>query len=209
MKLSFLIYSYFPYGGQQRDFLRIAEQCVLKGYKADVYTLSWQGDVPKNLNVINVPVKALTNVGLYRKYTSWVSKHLINENPSVIIGFNKMPGLDLYFAADPCFLEKTENQRGPYYKFTSRYRHFAKYEKAVFGENQTTEIMILSAQQRRDFEEYYPGSAPRMHDLPPFNQPSNPRPLKRISSKRLADICSSKAVSMAAGAITTIGPTAT
>ena len=50
------------------DFLRIAERCVIKGYKADVYTLSWQGDAPSNLNVIIVPVKALTNVGLYRKY---------------------------------------------------------------------------------------------------------------------------------------------
>ena len=167
MKLSFLIYSYFPYGGQQRDFLRIAERCVIKGYKADVYTLSWQGDAPSNLNVIIVPVKALTNVGLYRKYTSWVFKRLRNKEPSVVIGFNKMPGLDVYFAADPCFLEKAENQRGPLYKFTSRYRHFAEYERAVFGENQTTEIMTLTAQQRQDFEKYYPDSIRRMHDLPP------------------------------------------
>ena len=155
MKLSFLIYSYFPYGGQQRDFLRIAEHCVLNGYAADVYTLSWQGDVPSNINVIIVPVKAFTIVGLYRKYTSWGFKHLRNEEPSVVIGFNKMPGLDVYFAADPCFLEKAENQRGPFYKFTSRYRHFAEYEIAVFGENQTTEIMTLTAQQRKDFEKYY------------------------------------------------------
>ena len=62
-----------------------------------------------------------------------------------------MPGLDVYFAADPCFLEKAENQRGPLYKFTPRYRHFAEYERAVFGENQTTEIMTLTAQQRQRF----------------------------------------------------------
>ena len=167
MKISFLIYSYFPYGGQQRDFLRIAQRCASKGYKAEVYTLSWQGDVPKDLNVTIVPVKALTNIGLYRKYTSWVFEHLMNEEQGVVIGFNKMPGLDMYFAADPCFLEKAESQRGLYYKFTSRYRHFAEYEKAVFGENQTTEILMLTAQQRKDFEEYYPGSARRMHNLPP------------------------------------------
>ena len=167
MKISFLIYSYFPYGGQQRDFLRIAQRCASKGYKADVYTLSWQGDVPKDLNVTIVPVKALTNIGLYRKYTSWVFEHLMNEEQGIVIGFNKMPGLDMYFAADPCFLEKAESQRGLYYKFTSRYRHFAEYEKAVFGENQTTEIMMLTAQQRRDFEEYYPSSTRRMHNLPP------------------------------------------
>ena len=71
------------------------------------------------------------------------------------------------FAADPCFLEKVENQRGPLYKFTSRYRHFAEYERAVFGENQTTEIMISLLNKGKIFEEYYPDSIRRMHDLPP------------------------------------------
>ena len=185
MKIIFLIYSYFPYGGQQRDFIRIAQRCVLKGYEADVYTLSWQGDVPKNLNVTIVPVKALTNVGLYRKYTSWVFKHLINKEQCVVVGFNKMPGLNLYFAADPCFLEKAESQRGRYYKLTSRYRHFAGYEKAVFGDNQTTEIMILSAQQEKDFEKYYPNCGPRMHSLPPGIE-SDRRLNDQRETKRLA-----------------------
>lgn len=167
MRLSFLIYSYFPYGGQQRDFFRIAENCSLRGYKVDIYTLSWQGAVPENFNLIIVPVKALTRIALYKKYTSWVANDLQKKEPSVVIGFNKMPGLDLYFAADPCFLEKAANQRGVYYKFFPRFAHFASYEKEVFGKNRTTEIMLLSDQQRKGFEEYYPFCAERLHDLPP------------------------------------------
>ena len=27
MTLAFLIYSYFPYGGQQRDFMRLVREC--------------------------------------------------------------------------------------------------------------------------------------------------------------------------------------
>ena len=203
MKIIFLIYSYFPYGGQQRDFIRIAQRCVLKGYEADVYTLSWQGDVPKNLNVTIVPVKALTNVGLYRKYTSWVFKHLSNKEQGVVIGFNKMPGLDLYFAADPCFLEKAESQRGSYYKLTSRYRHFAEYEKAVFGDNQTTEIMILSAQQQRDFEKYYPNCGTRMHSLPPGIEPdrrlNDQREIKRLAFREKFSITEDQTVLLQIG----------
>ena len=167
MKITFLIYSYFPHGGQQRDFFRIAEQCAQRGNQIDVYTLSWQGEIPENFNVIIVPINALTNVGRYRKYTSWVADHLRQTEPSFVVGFNKMPGLDLYFAADPCFIEKADKQRGFYYKLTPRFGHFAKYEKAVFGEKRTTQIMILTEQQRRGFEKYYPDCASRMHLLPP------------------------------------------
>ena len=167
MKISFLIYSYFPYGGQQRDFFRIAEQCAQRGNQIDVYTLSWQGEVPQNFNVIIVPIKALTNVGLHKRYTSWVTSHLRQTEPTLVVGFNKMPGLDLYFAADPCFLEKADKERGLYYKFTPRFAHFAEYEKKVFGEHQTTKIMILSEQQREGFVKYYPGCASRMYVMPP------------------------------------------
>ena len=133
MKFSFLIYSYFPFGGQQRDFLRIANESVNRGHQVDVYFLRWQGEVPENLNLIKVPVKAWTRVKLYQNYTKWVAQALANAEPSTIVGFNKMPLLDIYFAADPCFAEKAETQRGYYYKLTPRYRHFYSYEKAIFG----------------------------------------------------------------------------
>ena len=53
MKLSFLIYSYFPYGGQQRDFLRIANECIQRGHEVDVYAIRWQGDIPEKLNPVS------------------------------------------------------------------------------------------------------------------------------------------------------------
>ena len=46
MHLSFLIYSYFPFGGLQRDFLRVAKECLSRGHNITVYTLSWDGDIP-------------------------------------------------------------------------------------------------------------------------------------------------------------------
>ena len=167
MKLSFLIYSYFPYGGQQRDFLRIANECIQRGYEVDVYVIRWQGDIPAKLNLIKVPVKGRTRVQLYKRYTAWVEKALKDKTYSAVVGFNKMPLLDIYFAADPCFAEKANTQRGFYYKFSSRYRHFRSYEDAVFGQNSSTQAFILSLQQRESFEEHYPGCGDRLHELPP------------------------------------------
>ena len=167
MKLSFLIYSYFPYGGQQRDFLRIANECIQRGHEVDVYAIRWQGDIPEKLNLIKVPVKGRTRVQLYKRYTAWVENALKDTANSAVVGFNKMPLLDIYFAADPCFVEKAHTQRQFYYKFSSRYRHFRSYEDAVFGQNSSTQALILSPQQRESFEEHYPGCGNRLHELPP------------------------------------------
>lgn len=167
MKISFLIYSYFPYGGQQRDFLRIINACLSRGHEIDVYTMKWQGELPEALNLITVPVKAMSKTKLYRCFTQWVEKALSRQLPHPVFGFNKMPLLDLYFAADPCFAEKADTQRGAYYKYTPRYRHFKNYENAIFGDNSKTHALILSPQQHQAFLKYYPDCSERLHTVPP------------------------------------------
>ena len=167
MHLSFLIYSYFPFGGLQRDFFRVATECILRGHKITVYTLSWDGDIPNGINVILVPVTTQKRIKRNEAYTNWVQSALKQRDDSVVIGFNKMPFLDIYFAADPCFMEKAIEQRGFYYKFTSRYKHFKEYEEAVFAVSRLTEVLILSPRQRTAFEKYYPGCEPRLHQVPP------------------------------------------
>lgn len=167
MKLSFLIYAYFPYGGQQRDFLRIVNECLDRGHEIDVYTLRWQGDIPDGVNLISVPVRALSRVRLYRRFTEWVRHKLSKQPPHSVIGFNKMPLLDVYFAADPCFAEKAEVQRKAYYKYTPRYKHFKSYEESIFGASSVTDVFILSSQQRKAFLKHYPDCGKRLHEVPP------------------------------------------
>lgn len=166
MKFSFLIYTYFPYGGQQRDFLRIVQECLQRGHQVDVYTRSWQGEIPAAVNVIIVPATGFSRTGVYRRFTAWVERALAKHPPHAVIGFNKMPLLDVYFAADPCFAEKAVTQRHSYYRYTPRYRHFMAYEEAVFGAGSDTRVLILSPQQRRAFSAFYPGCDSRLHDLP-------------------------------------------
>ncbi len=167
MKLSFLIYTYFPFGGLQRDFFRIAKECASRGHEITVYTLRWDGDVPEWINVILVPVSTRNRIKRNEAYTEWVQASLRKQSKSLVIGFNKMPLLDIYFAADPCFMEKATEQRGFYYKFTPRFKHFKYFEESVFAPNQQTEVLILSPQQRTSFEKYYPGCGPRLHQVPP------------------------------------------
>lgn len=167
MQLAFCLYKFFPFGGMQRDFLRIAQACQARGHAIRVYVLEWQGDVPEGFEVVHVPVRALLNHHRYRKYTDWVQADLAKRPADRTVGFNKMPGLDVYFAADPCFEEKAQTLRNPFYRLGGRYRHFASYERAVFAPESRTEILLITKAQAPVFTRYYQTPANRFHVMPP------------------------------------------
>lgn len=167
MQLAFCLYKYFPFGGLQRDFLRIALTCQARGHAIRVYTLSWQGDIPPGFEIVQVPVQALTNPRRYAKFTAWMQDDIARRPVERVIGFNKMPGLDVYFAADPCFEDKARTLRNPFYRLSGRYRHFAAYERAVFEPAATTEILLISKAQQPVLSRYYATPPRRFHLLPP------------------------------------------
>src|SRR5690606_38457303 len=76
MKLALLIYKYFPFGGQQRDFMQILQRCQQAGHQIVVYCLKWQGPQPDDIEVVRVPVKALSSHVRYQRYTAWVQAEL-------------------------------------------------------------------------------------------------------------------------------------
>lgn len=167
MKLAFCLYKYFPYGGLQRDFLSIALECQQRGHQIRVYTLLWKGLVPEGFEVIIVPVTSITNHSRYKKFSQWVQEAMRKDPVDGVIGINKMPGLDFYYAADSCYEEKARTQRNWLYRQLPRYKHFAEYESAVFSKNSTTEVLLISDVQKGFFKHYYATPESRMHFLPP------------------------------------------
>ena len=176
MQLAFCFYKYFPFGGLQRDFLRIAQACQARGHSIRVYVLEWSGEVPPGFEVVRVPVKALSNVRRYAKFSSWVAEDLRKRPVDRVVGFNKMPGLDVYFAADPCYEEKALSLRNRLYRLSGRYRHFSAYERAVFAADSQTEILMISSLQQPFFERHYGTPARRFHLLPPGISPDRRAP---------------------------------
>ncbi len=176
MHLAFSLFKYFPYGGLQRDFLRIALACQARGHAIRVYTLSWQGEVPAGFEVVTVPARALTNPRRYERFVAWVRRDLAQRPADRVIGFNKMPGLDVYYSADPCYEDKARTLRGPLYRITGRYRHFAAFERAVFAPDSRTEILMISALQQPLFEQHYGTPPARFHLLPPGIAPDRRAP---------------------------------
>ncbi|MCQ4256971.1 glycosyltransferase family 4 protein [Stutzerimonas stutzeri] len=167
MQLAFILYKYFPFGGLQRDFMRIATECQRRGNGIRVYAMIWEGEVPNGFEVLIAPVKAIFNHTRNERFTAWVEADLAKRPVDRVVGFNKMPGLDVYYAADPCFEDKAQTLRSPIYRRWGRYKHFAEYERAVFEPRSKTEILMISEVQQPLFVKHYSTPAERFHLLPP------------------------------------------
>ncbi|MBI2784720.1 MAG: glycosyltransferase family 4 protein [Gammaproteobacteria bacterium] len=176
MQLAFCLYKYFPYGGLQRDFLRIARACQARGHDVRVFVLSWDGEPPADLDVTRLPDRGFTSPARYRHFSRALAAQLAQWPADAVVGFNKMPGLDIYYAADPCYAHKAHAQRSALYRLSPRYRHFARYEAAVFDAAAHTEILMIAPVQESLFRHHYGTPPERFHLLPPGIDPSRRAP---------------------------------
>lgn len=167
MKLAFSLYKYFPFGGLQRDFLRIARECHERGHIIRAYAFAWQGDVPEWIDLHLIHKKGFSSQAKNKHFTRQVQSHLLQNPVDTLVGFNKMPGLDVYYAADGCYESRVTELYGSVYRLGGRYKHFYDYENSVFGVNSKTEILMISELQQPIFQQFYQTPSERMHMLPP------------------------------------------
>ncbi len=167
MKLAFCLFNYFPFGGLQRDFLRIANACVQAGHEVHVYTQSWAGEKSPGLSLHIHPGKGWTNHGKAKNFAKKVQKLIATEAFDRVIGFNKMPGLDFYYAADVCYQARVMDTRSTWARWTGRYRTWLKLERAVFGVGEKTKILLISPPQKLVYQTCYQTEDARFYLLPP------------------------------------------
>jgi len=167
MKLAFALYKYFPYGGLQRDMMRIADACIMRGHEVHVYCIIWDAPLPSHISVSVAPVKAWSNHQRNKKFEHWLKDQLSQHHADAVVGFNKLSGLDFYYAADPCYQEKALSLRSQVYRLGSRYKHFYQQEKSVFERCAKTEILMISEVQKPFFIRHYNTQDTRFHLLPP------------------------------------------
>jgi len=165
-KLAFCLFEYITFGGMQRDLLRISRTCMSRGHKVDLFCSAWKGEIPEDLNVSIMPGKGPANHIRCESFIRRISKHLETYKYDAVVGFNKMPGLDLYFAADSCFAAKASD-RGFLYGLTGRCRTYSGFEREVFAKDSKTEILLISEKEKESFIEFYGTDEKRFHLLPP------------------------------------------
>ncbi|MFT5605408.1 MAG: UDP-glucose:(heptosyl)LPS alpha-1,3-glucosyltransferase [Paracoccaceae bacterium] len=167
MHLGFALFKYFPFGGLQRDMLAIARVCVDRGYRVTIFCGAWEGERPNFLDIGVLPVSGLSNHRRDAVFAASVPAAASAAGIDRLVGFNKMPGLDFYYAADSCFAAKVAEERSRYYGLTPRARQFMRMERAIFAPKAKTEILLISEPECEVYKRYYSTEPQRMHLLPP------------------------------------------
>ena len=167
MRIAFAIFKFFPHGGVARDLRKIAVECLARGHEVIIYAMTWQGPPLDGASVVVLPQRGLRSHVRQRRFAAEVAALAKAEPPDLLVGMNKMPGLDVYYAGDSCFEDKARTQRLWIYRLTLRYRHFAAFERAVFDPAAATRILAISPPQNRIYRRLYGTPAHRFHMLPP------------------------------------------
>lgn len=165
MKLVFIIYKYFNHGGLQRDCMRIATACLSSGHEIKIITTDWRGDIPYGFSIAKIKVNGLTNHAKMGSFVKEAKKRLEHMAVDLSIGFNKMPGLDFYFAGDACSKFKMRNKK-LLLKILPRYRGYLSLEKSVFSPKSKTKIFYLTPTQKAEYVESHQTQDERFFFLP-------------------------------------------
>lgn len=184
MKFAFLIFKYFPYGGVQRDMLRIAKDCVALGHQVTIFTGEWQGPQPADIQVTLCAGRGWRNHSRHASLITAMQQAVQAEHFDLVVGFNRMQPVDVYFAADSCFIAKAHEERPWWYRLTSRYRWFQQAEASIFSTASHTHILTLTAQEQATFQHWYQTPAQRFHLVPPILDPQRFPAFERTEKKQ-------------------------
>ena len=199
-----MIQRYFPHGGLQRDFAKVAARLVDRGHTVEAIAADWDGDPIADVPVRIVPAPGLTNHGRAEGFADQVRRAVADGRFDGVTGFNKMPGLDIYYCGDSCYRADVAAPSRWLTRLTPRYRARRRLEESVFGPAAGTEILSLSEIQQRRYMACYGTPADRFHAIPPVIDPRRRRPddaeARRIAFRQPLGIGADAAVVLSIGA---------
>jgi UDP-glucose:(heptosyl)LPS alpha-1,3-glucosyltransferase len=119
------------------------------------------------LEIVNVSAPVLFDTAGVQKFVRGFNQVFVRNEFDLLLGFNKMPGLDVYYCGDSCFAKKAYSERSWLYRLTPRARLYLDSERAVFDCAASTKILEVSSAERSVFAKYYGTQPERFYLLPP------------------------------------------
>jgi UDP-glucose:(heptosyl)LPS alpha-1,3-glucosyltransferase len=165
-RLAFAIHRYFDYGGLERDLLRVSLACADQGHEVHVLTSGWDGPQPAGVEVHLLPLRARTNHGRSREFAESVQRFVRQNQFDCLVGFNKLPGLDVYWCGDPCLAEHLRQTKSPLVRWLARYRTYLNLEAGLFGTMSDAELLVLCEPEKERIVRHYQTAESRLHLLP-------------------------------------------
>lgn len=168
MKFAIFLQNYFPYGGLQRDAVRLAEAAVAAGDEPTMVVSTWNGPKPSSFSILELHSGGHSNHSMAARFTEDCQSILSQEEYDTAICFSRVPGTPFHFCGDPCYQDKFQRTKSPLAKWLPRYRYLLSNESELFGNASDTHIFFLAASEIPAYQAHYPLKDPRYTLLPPW-----------------------------------------
>jgi len=190
MKLGIFIQHYFPYGGLQRDALRLAEAAYADNDEPILIVSKWDGPRPNTLKVLELNSRGKSNHKKAKFFAADCQKIYQQEGLDTAISFSRVPNTPFHFCGDPCYKERFTRTKPNWLSLTPRYKYLLKTEESLFGNQSNTHIFYLAASEIPAYQQFYPLPKNRFTLLPPWTKPPQTSPLtkKELKSKLLTSL---------------------
>lgn len=117
---------------------------------------------PANISAIRLPNIAFSNHSRNLRFSRAMHRAAADRF-DVVVGFNKMPYLDVLYCADPPIPGPSTALQ----KLNPRIRGYQRLDRSCFGDQSQTRLLLLSDYQMQQFRDQYATSPARMTVLPP------------------------------------------
>lgn len=146
----------------QRDCLGIAKRLVDRGHNVTIFCCKSEGAPPPDIKLVCLPNRALFNHNRNLRFSRAMARATENDF-DVVVGFNKIPHLDILYCADP----PIPKPRNILQKINPRVRGYERLDLTCFGDQSETRLLLLADYQMNQFRERYRTDPSRMRVLPP------------------------------------------
>jgi UDP-glucose:(heptosyl)LPS alpha-1,3-glucosyltransferase len=188
MKIAFGIVSLFEAGGLQRDCLRLAGILRHRGHDVRLFAVRCEDHVRQAHTVTLLTARRTTNHGRDADFGNAFSR-AVESDFDITVGFNKLPGLDVLYCADPCVLS---GQIPIWKRWLPRHRTRVRLEEACFGPASSTHLLLLTGLAAADYQTGWGTPDSRISILPPAiarhrQRPELRAPLGRTLLRQIND----------------------
>jgi UDP-glucose:(heptosyl)LPS alpha-1,3-glucosyltransferase len=180
MRIALGIVSLSEQGGLQRDCLGLADALRARGHEVEVFAARFAPPWSGARDVRLLPSRSFSNHGRDRGFARAFSD-ATRCGFDLVVGFNKLAGLDVYYCGDPCLAA----QPAPAWKrILPRRRVRLALERACFDPASGTSALMLSPEVSTSYRDAWRTPEHRLLLLPPRIAPDRARPDLRNSAAR-------------------------
>ena len=162
--IAFAIFRYMPFGGVQRTLCAAARALYDLGFTVTIFCDRASGAAPEHCNLVRLPAHGFTNHGRALSFERKFAKAAAGY--AVKVGFNRMAGLDIYYAGDDCLAARCA-EKPAWRNLLPRNRVFLQLEHSVIAPGGAALILTLTDRQERDYQEFYGAETERFRRLSP------------------------------------------